>query len=52
MPAGYGGSGGQDFQGLRLIALFDNEEIGSRTKQGAGSAVLLQVLERIYGVLG
>lgn len=43
---------GQDFQGLRLIALFDNEEIGSRTKQGAGSAVLLQVLERIYWVLG
>ena len=26
-------------QGIRLIALFDNEEVGSRTKQGAGSAV-------------
>ena len=39
-------------QGLRLVALFDNEEIGSRTKQGAGSAVLLQVLERIYEALG
>ncbi len=34
--------------GLRLVALFDNEEVGSQTKQGAGSAVLLQVLERIY----
>ena len=38
--------------GLRLIALFDNEEVGSQTKQGAGSAVLLQVLERIYLALG
>ncbi len=34
--------------GLRLIALFDNEEVGSRTKQGAGSTVLLSVLRRIY----
>jgi len=38
--------------GLRLVALFDNEEVGSQTKQGAGSAVLLQVLERIYLALG
>ncbi|SDP28311.1 aspartyl aminopeptidase [Selenomonas ruminantium] len=38
--------------GLRMAALFDNEEVGSRTKQGAGSAVLLQVLERIYLALG
>ena len=35
-------------QGIRLIALFDNEEVGSRTKQGAGSAVLGDVLRRIY----
>ena len=35
-------------QGIRLIALFDNEEVGSRTKQGAGSAVLGAVLRRIY----
>ena len=34
--------------GVRLIALFDNEEVGSRTKQGAGSAVLMEVLRRIY----
>jgi len=40
------------FSGLRLIALFDNEEVGSGTKQGAGSAVLNQVLERIYAALG
>ena len=35
-------------EGLRLIALFDNEEVGSRTKQGAGSTVLHGVLRRIY----
>ena len=39
-------------RGLRLAALFDNEEVGSNTKQGAGSAVLMQVLERIYAALG
>lgn len=38
--------------GIRLAALFDNEEVGSHTKQGAGSAVLMQVLERIYAALG
>lgn len=42
----------KDFSGLRLVALFDNEEVGSGTKQGAGSAVLNQVLERIYTSLG
>ena len=34
--------------GVRLIALFDNEEVGSHTKQGAGSAVLMETLRRIY----
>lgn len=38
--------------GIRLIALFDNEEVGSCTKQGAASAVLMQVLERLYTALG
>ncbi|MCR5758643.1 MAG: M18 family aminopeptidase [Selenomonas sp.] len=38
----------EKLQGLRLAAFFDNEEVGSQTKQGAGSAVLMQVLERIY----
>lgn len=31
-----------------LIALFDNEEIGSGTKQGADSALLRQLLDKIY----
>ncbi len=39
-------------RGLHMIALFDNEEVGSRTKQGAASALLLQVLQRIYLSLG
>lgn len=38
--------------GVRLIALFDNEEVGSRTKQGAGSYLLRDVLQRIYRSLG
>ena len=38
--------------GINLIALYDHEEIGSRTKQGADSAMLMLVLERIYTALG
>ena len=34
--------------GINVIALYDHEEIGSRSKQGAGSALLTMVLERIY----
>ena len=37
---------------INLIALFDNEEIGSGTKQGADSALLRGVLKRIYAGLG
>ena len=33
--------------GIRLMALFDHEEIGSRTKQGAGSMLLYHVLQKI-----
>lgn len=39
-------------EGICLAAFFDNEEIGSRTKQGAGSGILLEVIERIYHGLG
>lgn len=38
--------------GLNVMALFDHEEIGSRTKQGAGSVLLLNLLEKIYRSLG
>ena len=33
---------------LNLIALYDNEEIGSRTKQGADSMIANILLEKIY----
>lgn len=39
---------GAPVQGLNVITLFDNEEIGSRTKQGADSAMLQMILEKIY----
>ena len=38
--------------GVNVIALYDNEEIGSRTKQGAFSAVTDRVLEKLYLSLG
>ena len=34
--------------GLHAVALFDNEEVGSKSKQGAASMVLPDILERIY----
>lgn len=36
----------------KVLACFDNEEIGSRTKQGAGSPMLANCLERIAISLG
>lgn len=33
--------------GMNLIALFDHEEIGSKTKQGAGSFMLQELVNRI-----
>lgn len=38
--------------GLNVIALFDNEEVGSNSKQGAASALLPFLLERIYAAFG
>lgn len=43
---------GKRKEGLNVIAIFDHEEIGSRTKQGAGSMVLLHLLEKIYASFG
>ena len=42
---------GRRKSGVNIIALFDNEEIGSRTKQGADSALLRIVTEKIYASL-
>ncbi len=35
-------------KGMQAIALFDHEEIGSKTKQGAGSLLLTNVLEKAF----
>lgn len=34
-------------KGINVVAVFDNEEVGSATKQGADSNMLLNILERI-----
>lgn len=39
-------------RGLRVAVLYDHEEIGSRSKQGADSALTAMLLERIYAGLG
>ncbi|MGL5348654.1 MAG: M18 family aminopeptidase [Peptostreptococcaceae bacterium] len=38
--------------GVNVVAVFDNEEVGSSTKQGADSNMLLNILERISISLG
>lgn len=38
---------GNGSDGINVIALFDHEEVGSRTKQGAGSSILALILEKI-----
>lgn len=37
---------------IQMVALFDNEEVGSGTKQGADSDFLVQTIARIGGALG
>jgi aspartyl aminopeptidase len=39
-------------KGIRGVALYDNEEIGSRTKQGASSALTERILEKVFLSLG
>ena len=48
----YGISGKARKDGINVAILFDHEEIGSRSKQGADSALLQMVLEKIYVALG
>lgn len=43
---------GKREDGINVIALFDNEEIGSQTKQGANSALFTMFLEKINDSLG
>lgn len=38
--------------GIDVIALYDNEEIGSRTRQGADSVLFSTILEKIFVSLG
>ncbi|MEG1870947.1 MAG: M18 family aminopeptidase, partial [Peptostreptococcaceae bacterium] len=39
-------------KGINLVSVFDNEEVGSSTKQGADSNMLLNIIERICISLG
>lgn len=43
---------GNGQSGVNVVAIFDNEEVGSSTKQGADSNMLLNILERICISLG
>lgn len=43
---------GYNEKSVNVYACFDNEEVGSATKQGAGSTFLYDVLRRINGALG
>lgn len=42
----------KETEGFNVLACFDNEEVGSATKQGANSEVLASILERIVLNLG
>ena len=43
---------GKRSTGINIIGLYDNEEIGSNTKQGADSALLNMLLKKVYTGLG
>ena len=36
---------------INISALFDHEECGSESAQGAGSSIIMQSLRRIYDLL-
>lgn len=43
---------GDNKKNFNVIAVFDNEEVGSKTKQGAASDVLYQILRKAFVALG
>ena len=43
---------GKNDDTISLIALYDNEEVGSRTKQGAASSAADRIMEKLYLSLG
>ena len=43
---------GYNAKSINVYACFDNEEVGSGTKQGAGSTFLQDVLKRVNSALG
>lgn len=45
-------TGDKDCDHIRILAIFDNEETGSGTRQGAASPVLRDMMERICAGLG
>ncbi len=46
------GMAGVSHNNISVAVMFDNEEIGSRSKQGADSMLLLHILEGLAGKLG
>ncbi|KAE8123944.1 hypothetical protein FH972_018859 [Carpinus fangiana] len=42
----------EDETGVRMVALFDHEEVGSNSAQGAGSPVMINALSRITSSFG
>ncbi|RZC76580.1 hypothetical protein C5167_000723 [Papaver somniferum] len=39
-------------EAIRMVALFDNEEVGSNSAQGAGAPTLFQAMRRMVCFLG
>ena len=45
-------TGNQRKSGINMMIVFDHEEVGSRSKQGAASTLVITYLEKIYSALG
>ena len=45
-------TGAQRPRGINMMIVFDHEEVGSRSKQGAASTLVATYLEKIYASLG